>query len=210
MNKLKKLWKFLWDDDSIWSWLANIVVAFLVIRYILYPLLGIILGTQFPIVAVISESMEHRLDNKQICGKSLDEFQESFINYWEMCGEWYEELGITRKEFQSFPLRDGFDKGDVIILWRAKKVKVGDILVFRGNRPQPIIHRVIKIYEKDNHTFYETKGDHNSDSIKNSLEENKIGKERVYGKGILRIPYLGWIKILFVDAVRPLGINIER
>ena len=143
----KKVWRFLWEDDSIWSWLANLAVAFLLIRFIVYPLLGVVLGTSFPIVAVVSESMDHGLHNNLLCGQEFNEFQASFDNYWNICGSWYENKGITREQFEGFPFQDGFNKGDVIILWRAHKnnVKVGDILVFVGDKPQPIIHRVVTI-----------------------------------------------------------------
>ena len=208
----KKAWRFFWHEDSLWSWLANIVVAFLVIQYIVYPLLGIFLGTSYPIVAVVSESMEHGLYNGVLCGKNPNDFKESFDNYWDVCGEWYEQKGITREEFKKFPFKHGFDKGDVIILWKANKanLQAGDILVFRGARPQPIIHRIVDISEEDGAYYVQTKGDHNSNSIQGSTGETRITEERMVGKGILRIPYLGWGKILFVDAVRPLGINIQR
>ena len=68
---LKKTWNFFWNDESIWSWLANIIVAFLVIRFLVYPLLGVILGTGYPIVAVISESMEHGTHGELICGQNF-------------------------------------------------------------------------------------------------------------------------------------------
>jgi len=57
----KRFWNFMWNDDSVSSWVANVIVAFLLIRFIVYPVLGLILGTHFPIVAVVSESMEHGL-----------------------------------------------------------------------------------------------------------------------------------------------------
>lgn len=211
-NHTKKIWNFFWNDDSIWSWLANILAAFLLIRFVVYPLLGIILGTSFPIVAVVSESMEHGLHNDVLCGQKWDGFKESSDNYWEVCGPWYEERGISKSEFASFAFQNGFNKGDVIILWRANKnnLNIGDILVFKGNRPQPIIHRIVKVFEEDGNTFYQTKGDHNSDSIGGSLGETKISEDRLLGKGVVRVPYLGWLKILFVDIVRPLGWNIER
>ena len=82
--------------------------------------------------------------------------------------------------------------------------------MFQGNKPQPIIHRVVKTWQEDGDYFYQTKGDHNSESIAGSLGETKISEDRVYGKGVLRIPYLGWVKILFVNAVQPFGITIER
>jgi len=209
----KHAWKFFWHEDSVWSWLANVIVAFLVIRFIVYPLLGIILGTGFPIVAVVSESMEHGLHKSMLCGQPFKEYRESFDNYWQACGSWYEQQGITKEQFLDFPFSDGFRKGDVIVLWRAgrKNLDIGDILIFQGHRPQPIIHRIVEIREEEGAVFYQTKGDHNSNTNGGGpLDENKIGEERVLGQGIIRIPYLGWVKILFVEAVRPLGIIIER
>ncbi len=208
----KQVWKFFWHEDSLWSWIANIIVAFIFIRFIIYPLLGIILGTGFPIVAVVSESMEHGLHQGMLCGQQFDEFQESFDNYWQVCGPWYEDKGISKEQFKQFPFQDGFRKGDVIILWKANRdnLDVGDILIFQGNRPQPIIHRVVKVWQEDQSYFYQTKGDHNSNSIDGHLGETKISEPRMLGQGLVRIPYLGWVKILFVDAVRPLGLNIQR
>ena len=83
-------------------------------------------------------------------------------------------------------------------------------MIFQGNRPQPIIHRVVKLWEEDGESYYQTKGDHNSASISGQYGETQISEERVFGKGVVRLPYLGWLKILFVDAVKPLGINIQR
>lgn len=208
----KKIWQFFWKDDSVWSWLANIVVAFVVIRFLIYPLLGVVLGTSLPIVAVISESMDHGLYDGKLCGQQFDEFKDSFDHYWEICGGWYEDNSISKAQFQRFPFQDGFYKGDVIILWRANKdnLELGDILVFQGDKPQPIIHRVVKIWEEGGKYFYQTKGDHNSDSIAGYLGETKINEKRLLGEGIVKVPYLGWLKILFVGAVRPLGINIQR
>lgn len=207
----KKTWHFLWRDESAWSWLANIVIAFLLIRFIVYPILGIALGTSFPIVAVVSESMEHGLHNNVLCGQQFPSHPESFNNYWSVCGSWYEQRNITPQKFTEFPLQNGFNKGDVIILWKANKnnIELGDILVFKTNKPQPIIHRVIKIWEENDKMYYQTKGDHNGNSIEN-IGETKISEDRLLGKAIIRIPYLGWVKIIFVEFLRPLGINIER
>ena len=98
----------------------------------------------------------------------------------------------------------------MIILWRPTHLEVGDILVFQGGKPQPIIHRIVKVWQEDGQTYYQTKGDHNSGSLTGPDGEEKIGSERILGKGLVRVPYLGWVKILFVDAVKPLGINIQR
>ena len=208
-GKLKKTWNFFWHDDSLGSWMANIVVAFLVIKFILYPLLGVVLGTSFPIVAVVSESMEHGLHKGKLCETYYRDFKESFNNYWEVCGSWYEQRGISKEQFRKFPFSNGFNKGDVIVLWRAnsKNLEVGDILIFEGDRPQPIIHRMVKKWEEEGQRFYQTKGDHNNGMI---AGEDKVDQSRIYGQGLFRIPYLGWVKILFVEAVRPLCWNIQR
>ena len=210
----KKFWKFFWYDDSTLSWLVNIVIAFISIKYLIYPLLGLVLGTSYPIVAVISESMQHNLHNEMICGQQFDEFKESFDHYWTTCGQWYEQRNITKEQFQQFKFKDGFNKGDVIILWRAhpNNIHLGDILIFQSNKPQPIIHRVISLTEDNNSnsTIYQTKGDHNSNSITGMYGETSITQERILGQGLVRIPYLGWVKIIFVELLRPLGIIIEK
>ena len=212
MAWFKKLSYFLWKDTSIWSWIANILIAFVVIRYIFYPVMGILLGTSYPVVAVVSESMEHGLHNDILCGQSFDEFHESFDNYWGICGSWYEQRGITREQFEKFPFKNGFNKGDVIFLWRANRdnLVIGDILVFQANRNQPIIHRLVDISNDNEKIFYQTKGDHNSRSIDSGLEETHIGEDRVYGQALFRIPYLGWVKILVVELLKPFGIIIVR
>jgi len=209
---LKKTWHFLWHSDSGWSWLANIIIAFILIRFIIYPLIGFMLSTGYPIVAVVSESMEHGLHNQQLCGESLSEFKESFDNYWETCGSWYEDYDLSQEQFRKFPFQKGFNKGDIIIVFGTKpeKLKVGDILIFQGNKPQPIIHRLVKKWNENGDYYFQTKGDHNSNSITGFLGETKINEKRILGKGVLRIPYLGWIKIVFVQAVKPLGWTITR
>ncbi len=207
----KRLWHFLWHDDSAASWVANVVIAFLIIRFLFYPLLGLVLGTSFPVVAVMSESMEHGLHNGEICGQTFSSFPESFDSWWNICGYWYEDKGIEKSDFEKFPLKNGFNKGDIIVLWRANSanVEVGDVLVFWGDLPHPIIHRVVDSWVTGEvgaeEVHYQTKGDHNRDSFGGFMGEEDITEDRVLGKGIIRIPYLGWIKILFVDFLSIFG-----
>lgn len=187
----KKAWHFLWHEDSFLSWLVNIVLAFVLIKFIVYPLLGAMLGTSFPIVAVVSPSMEHR---------------ESFDLWWGDFGGWYEKNNITKAEFKQFPLKNGFDKGDIIILRRAtpENIRIGDVIVFQSHRqqprPDPIIHRVVKVS-----SVFQTKGDNNARQINDCgdgcLDETNIAAQQIYGKAVLRIPFLGWVKILFVDYI---------
>ena len=214
----RRFWHFLWHDESIWSWIANIAIAFIIIKFIFYPVLGLTLGTAFPVVAVVSESMEHGLHNGEICGQSYDSFPGGFDNWWEVCGSWYtdEEIDISKEEFLDFPLHNGFNKGDIIVLWRAntQNIEVGNVLVFQSTKSHPIIHRVVNTWTTENSVtgeleyHYQTKGDHNSDSFAGYLGEEDITIDRVYGKALLRIPFLGYIKIIFAELLYLFGINI--
>ena len=107
---------------------------------------------------------------------------------------------------------------------KTSKIDVGDILVFNARQPNPIIHRVVKKWSADNQYHFQTKGDNNKNSIINYidtrgqptvrenlgaveiLDETDIVEEDIIGVGILRIPYLGWIKIAFTDyLVKPIA-----
>ena len=182
---LKRIWKFLWNDDSIWSWIINAVVAFVLIKFIVYPGLGFALHTNHPVVAVISNSMQHETD---------------FDTWWNSMEQTYEKFGITKEEFLSFRMSNGFNKGDIIIL-KGKKpqdIEVGDVLVFQGTVPEPIIHRVVKKWEEEDTHYFSTKGDRNAGQRE---EEKEISESRTIGTGLIRIPYAGYVKILFTDAV---------
>ena len=83
-----------------------------------------------------------------------------------------------------------FFRGDMILVYGHDEINVGDIIVFDvPDRRYPIIHRV-----HDMNEFITTKGDHNS-----NIDTWKTKKEDIHGKAILKIPLLGWVKILFVE-----------
>ncbi len=229
MNTWQKVWHFIWHDDSLLSWIVNILLAFILIKFVVYPLLGLALGSQLPVVAVITPSMDHQpaitclistpdgqcLQQKQdsyvLCGKEFTKRTRlNYDDYWNVCGNWYEDKGIVKETFNDFALSNGFRKGDVIVLGRAKpaNLEVGDVLVFNSNRPYPIIHRIVTIEETADGPVYTTKGDHNTDSInRDGFDEIHITQDQVIGRGILRLPFVGYLKLLFVDFLRLFGIT---
>ncbi|MFH1642318.1 MAG: signal peptidase I [Nanoarchaeota archaeon] len=188
-KNLKKTWYFIWEDDSIYSWIVNIILAFVLIKFVVYPGLGFFLSTTHPIVAVVSGSMEH---------------SSQFDNWWNLNEGWYSSKGITEQDFLSYPYKNGFNKGDIMILkgQDPSVIKLGDVIVFRSSRPDPIIHRVVKKWDEKGVYYFQTKGDNNPDSIKSSyLDETRIFEERLIGKAVFRIPLLGYIKIWFVELI---------
>ncbi|MEK6835766.1 MAG: signal peptidase I, partial [Nanoarchaeota archaeon] len=178
----KKIWNFIWHSDSLLSWIVNVILAFILVKFIIYPGLGLVLQTTHPVVAVVSKSMEHNSD---------------FDAWWQENSKLYESYNINKQDFINYPMKNGFNKGDIIFLKSAKNVKIGDIIVFKGNSANPIIHRVVKIHDNGN---YQTKGDNNPDSF-NELGETNINKNEVIGKAFFRLPLLGWVKILFTDLI---------
>lgn len=188
----QKTWHFLWYEESVLSWFVSLLVAFVVIKFLIYPGLGLLFGTQFPIVAVVSDSMEH---------------DGSFDSWWASQEDFYLQNEITKEQFLEYPFKNGFNKGDIMVLVGVKEEKLerGDILVFWSGKPFPIIHRVIKIWvdEDTGERFFETKGDHNRNQVQQPpvLDETRILPEQIVGKAVLRIPYLGYVKIWFVDLI---------
>lgn len=183
---LRRIWFVLWEDDSPLSILVSFVVAYLVIQYALYPGLGLVLGTHYPVVAVISGSMEHRAVSEcvryqqtahgercveqsplpVICGVELNASGHvTPSEYWHLCGSWYAQRGISQQAFDTFPFQNGFNTGDIMVLRSAKNVHLGDVIVFQSLTKEPIIHRVVGIKQTSRGTVYETKGDHNAGQI---------------------------------------------
>jgi hypothetical protein len=217
-----KVWHFIWHSNSIWSWIANIIIAFVLIKFLVYPGLGLVMGTTHPIVAVVSESMDHRMlhpcktydlsgasclkydSSWALCGEQFSiKSSVGFNFYWETCGGLYEtRYNISREQFGGFPFRSGFSRGDIIVLHGKKPVdiKVGEVIVFKANKEYPIIHRVVAKRMVGDKWYFTTKGDHNQDSFNDNLiAEVNIAEDRVLGVSWFKIPVLGYIKIKFVD-----------
>ena len=136
--------------------------------------LGFLLNTDLPVVAVVSDSMTH----DSLVEKNHYQFLEK-------------NLGYSREEVDSWPIKNGFLKGDVLVVRGVPKedLKVGEVVVYdiKGQNT-PIVHRIVKM-EDDQLT---TKGDHNPSF--DPWEPTKI-----HGKAILVIPYLGWPKLIFTQ-----------
>jgi signal peptidase I len=177
----KKFWNFVWHDDSILSWIVNIVLAFVIVKFLLYPGLGLLLGTNYPVVAVVSGSMEHN-------GFNFDE-------WWQLNEKYYENFNITKEEFSNYIFKNGFNKGDLVVLRGAKEVNPGDVIVFMYPRSEPIIHRAVIAEERNGKIFIQTKGDNNPYSIPG---ETEIPPYALVGKAWFKLPYLGWFKLGFL------------
>lgn len=190
-----KIWHFLYEDDSLMSWIVNVILAFIIIKFIFYPGMGAILGTTHPVVAVVSGSMEH---------------DGNFDAWWSQHADLYNRLNITKEEFKDYPFPNGFNKGDIMILkgQEVDEIKRGDIIVaYWPKRQAPIIHRVVHTTQDDANPVFVTKGDANA-AI--GPEEQDIRPPEIVGyaqtgKGsvaIGKIPFLGYLKIWATTIMR--------
>jgi hypothetical protein len=172
-SSFKEIWKFLKSD----SWLAlfaNLIIAFVIIKFVFFPLLSFFSGTSLPLVIVESCSMYHSENLQGILSNSI-----------------YSEHNITFTDTGNWNFKNGINKGDIIFAVSPKDLKIGDVIIFNAGATNPIIHRVIQ-----NSQTVTTKGDHNSGLLE--IEKN-VNKNQIVGKAVFRVPYLGWIKLIFFD-----------
>lgn len=186
---LKKTWYFIWEDDSLLSWIVNIILAYVLIKFIVYPGLGFLLSTSHPVVAVVSGSMEHN---------------SNFNGWWQSHEQQYASLNITKQDFIKYSFKNGFNKGDIMVLkgFNPENIELGNVIVYSIGSKDPIIHRVVNKWYNESY-YFQTKGD--NVNIVQAFEK-EINGEQVIGKALFRIPYLGYIKIWFVDLLKLIGI----
>lgn len=199
----KKIWHFIWEENSTLSWLANIILAFILIKFIVYPGMGFLLSTQYPIVAVVSGSMEHKQEFNKWWNTECCTNQQCTQKRTQT--ENYQKWNINKQNYTKFPYTSGFNKGDIMILTSPKNPKIGDVIVFMTQtRPDPIIHRLVNIKTENSQTTYNTQGDNNCGATADF--EKNIKEQQLLGKAYIKIPLLGWIKILFVKLLTTIGL----
>jgi hypothetical protein len=190
-HNLKKTWDFLWKSNSIWSWIIDLILVFLIVKFIFFPLFALIFATPLPFVIVESDSMHHE--------GTFDDWHEEF-------GDWYESRGMTKQEILTWDFVNGLDKGDIVVVFgkEPNQYELGDIIIFQTvAQKTPIIHRVVEVDERGQEFVFSTKGDNNERQLSylGLNIEKDIREENVLGKAVFRVPYLGWIKLVFVESL---------
>jgi len=183
-TKLGKVWHFLSHEDSWQSFLVDAALILLIGKYLVFPTIGFALDTNYPLVAVVSGSMDHH-------GQEFDE-------WWEDNGQWYLNHNITKEQFKEYHKSEGFRKGDVFVVkgLDSEKVKVGDVLIYTTEgRRDPIIHRVVTLNEDGT---FATKGDANMDQL---TFEKSINLSQIHGKSVVWVPFIGWVKVALIDFI---------
>ena len=178
IESLKKFWRFL-KQDTWPSFFVSLILIVLIIKFILFPLLSLLLSTPLPLVVVESCSMYHPV---------------AFDGWWDRSAGWYEAENISRATFAAFPFKNGLNKGDIILVTGRSSYQQGDVIIFAAETRYPIIHRLIHEQPRA------TKGDNNPDQL--PFERN-ISEKVLVGKAVARVPLLGWIKLIFFEPLKP-------
>lgn len=189
----RRFWIFL-KEDSWPSLLVSIILIVLIIKFIFFPLLSFITGSPLPLVVIESCSMYH---------------PSQFEDWWGQNSVLYENKNITKSKFSKFSFKNGLNKGDIVFVWGRANYKIGDVITFIPNPEStskyPIIHRLVSLNPKG------TKGDNNIIQLmKNNIhnpqqtDETSIPDENIMGKAALRIPFVGWIKLIFFEPFKDL------
>jgi hypothetical protein len=192
-NFWKRFWFLIWKDDSLKGWIISIVVMFVFIKFIFFPVLGLVTGTSLPLAIVESCSMYHQ-------GNLFSDFDD----WWQRHEEKYTNLGMNKAQFKEFIFKNGFNKGDILFIIGEdpKNINVGNVIIFDAGKNNPLIHRVIeKKFEPETGEYiFSTIGDNNNGQlpVETSIHENQI-----IGKAVFKLaPYVGWAKLIFFEPSR--------
>ncbi|MFH1424117.1 MAG: signal peptidase I [archaeon] len=133
------------------------------------------LHTDYPVVAVVSTSMEH--DNPE-------------VTYYS----WLRENNITEEQWSEWSFDRGMQMGELVVVRGIafENVQVGDVIVYKAENREPIIHRVIARNEAELYT----KGDNNMNTDQSgSGIAGPITEKEYQGKAIIHMPWLGFVKV---------------
>jgi len=230
-SPLKSLWK------EIEPWIRDLAdLAFTV--GISLVILRLLFGAQMivPLVVVTSGSMTHDGSGQWM--------------------NWMEEHGLKEDKIKEFPLQNGFNMGDMLLVVYPEP-RLGDVVIYERDldhlyfeQKDPIIHRVVGVAyiedgtyrgkkgtlsclepddmqgfakiitgcrtkkekcpypslpENDTYRFLITKGDNNkmADICSKPQIAYPVNEAQVLGRGWIRLPYIGWLKILLNILLMP-------
>ncbi|MDO8427835.1 MAG: hypothetical protein Q7S92_01350 [Candidatus Diapherotrites archaeon] len=220
------------EKKSWISWTVYLISAF-VFAFLLYSIIGFILQTSFPLVIVVSGSMEpvyFRGDLIVLQGTNPESLNAPLITlssqsiHWTsycikknepekeiLCSQAKQELLLTDLRTSDIvTTRLVFDGNQII-----KIQSLGDVIVYfsdlQGNKP--VIHRAVAKIKTADGMFVLTKGD----SVFNPLIDQESGisfspipVSELKGKTLFRIPWLGYLKLILIDDLQVLLLGCRQ
>jgi signal peptidase len=109
-------------------------------------------------------------------------------------------LGVRPSLISGNSMNPALYPGDVVItrVLAPDKVQTGDVIRFRRDGID-VVHRVVDVHKDGSSLFFITRGDNND------VDDAPVMADQLEGKVILTIPKVGWIGILFRQALARAG-----
>jgi len=201
------------ENEAV-SWIVYLVSAFF-FAWVIYTGLGLILGTQSPMMIVVSGSMEplyHRGDIIILQGVSAEGISGPIVEL--------DEPSLEGKELATFaePVYKANSKDiEAIAFKNGPTIPVtldGSIVVYWSEHLQePIVHRVVVKLKAGNNWYLLTKGDSKQNNTldqdcgfiingrpsQDCIELYPIKIEKLQGKALFHLPFLGCAKLWILD-----------
>lgn len=201
------------------------VISGLFFAFIIYTLLGMLLATSTPMVIVVSGSMEPNLykgdvivlqgvSAEQIDAPEIDTGLKTLANVQlkHISTIEYEKQYIDAFKYaQKVKSITFIDKDNREIKIDVPQVGTADVVVYNSKlKGIPIIHRIVAKLKAEDGWYVITKGDNPNTNLKidqdcqisqgravcNDVYPAKVSE--LQGKSVLRIPLIGYIKILLL------------
>ncbi|MFO7793570.1 MAG: hypothetical protein R6V35_01185 [Candidatus Nanohaloarchaea archaeon] len=217
------------DEDSVFLKEGYFIVLALVLAFGILQFSGTVMGTEKPVVSVISCSMYPEYDRGDVLavnGVNFKQIEEDDVIVYQVPLEVEIELDNERvtvtEQASNTPIGESkvlaVQENQALLEIDGERLRVrnsgsytvnGERVTIRevSGMDTPVVHRVT---EKRNDSL-ETKGDNNPQQLE---FEKDIRPEQVHGKVFFRIPKVGAVKLVAMDFVgltgRPLVIDSYR
>ncbi|MEK6942043.1 MAG: hypothetical protein AABW85_04260 [archaeon] len=201
--------------------MAVYIVSAFVFAFIIFNLLGLLLGTSSPMVIVVSDSMEPVLFRGDVVfisgvkpsGIKAQSVELKLVLVDALPLQAYARPLCTKTGFAQevdcapLPLSCPANYDTTSIqFYQGKKLPVeksGDIIVYNSNTlGEPIIHRVVSKINANDGTYLLTKGD----NLCNSKIDQEVGitrgairADKIQGKALFWLPRIGCVKLWVFD-----------
>jgi len=203
-------------QNELISWIVYLVSAF-VFAWLIYTGLGLVLGTESPMMIVVSGSMQplyHRGDVIILQGTQAEGLEGKEVQL--------QEASLVEKEFASFAVPIYKQNGNLKEIESIKfntnetiqVTQEGSIVVYWSSHlSEPIIHRVAAKLKAGDGWYVLTKGDSEQNRTVDQdcgliingrpeqacIEFYPVPVEKLQGKAVLQIPLVGCIKLWLLD-----------
>jgi signal peptidase I len=200
------------NENEAIGWLVYLASAF-IFAWLIYTGLGLILGTQSPMMIVVSASMEpvyHRGDIIILHGATAQSLEGPIVELdmptlqekelASFANPSYSENQIKAIEFDSGQSLEITKEGSVVVYWSTHLRK-------------PVVHRAVAKLHAADGWYVLTKGDSKQNSTvdqdcglilngspeKDCIEFYPVPIENLQGKAFLHIPIVGCVKLWLLD-----------